>query len=38
MGLPRIPNSELAVMEMLWKKGRLSARQILEQLRPVDQS
>ena len=32
MGLPRIPNSELAVMELLWKKGRLSARQILEQL------
>ena len=32
MGLPRIPNSELAIVELLWRKGRLSARQILEQL------
>ena len=34
MGLPRIPNSELAVMELLWRKGRLPARQILERLYP----
>lgn len=34
MGLPRIPNSELAVMELLWRKGRLTARQILERLYP----
>ena len=34
MGMPRIPNSELAVMELLWRKGRQSARQILEQLYP----
>lgn len=34
MGLPRIPNSELAVMELLWRHGRLSARQILEHLYP----
>ncbi|MCY4574697.1 MAG: BlaI/MecI/CopY family transcriptional regulator, partial [Gemmatimonadetes bacterium] len=32
--MPRIPNSELAVMELLWRNGRLSARQILEQLYP----
>ena len=29
-----LPNSELAVMELLWRKGRLTARQILEQLYP----
>ena len=32
--MPKLPNSELAVMELLWKKGRLSARQVLEQLYP----
>lgn len=34
MGLPRLPNSELAVMELLWRRGRLSARQVLEHLYP----
>lgn len=29
-----LPNSELAVMELLWRKGRLTARQILDQLYP----
>ena len=32
--MPRLPNSELAVMELLWRRGRLPARQILEQLYP----
>ena len=31
---PTLPNSELAVMELLWRKGRLTARQILEFLYP----
>ena len=34
MTMPKLPNSELAVMELLWKKGRMSARQVLEQLYP----
>jgi len=34
MGVPRLPNSELAVMELLWREGRLPARRILEQLYP----
>ena len=34
MSMPRLPNSELGVMELLWRKGRLPARQILEQLYP----
>lgn len=34
MTAPTLPNSELAVMELLWRKGRLSARQILELLYP----
>lgn len=29
-----LPNSELAVMELLWRKGRLTARQILDLLYP----
>ena len=32
--MPSLPNSELAVMELLWRKGRLTARQILDQLYP----
>lgn len=34
MSSPTLPNSELAVMELLWRKGRLTARQILELLYP----
>ena len=34
MTTPTLPNSELAVMELLWRKGRLTARQILELLYP----
>ena len=34
MTIQSLPNSELAVMELLWRKGRLTARQILEQLYP----
>jgi len=34
MTTPTLPNSELAVMELLWRKGRLTARQILEFLYP----
>ena len=34
MTTPSLPNAELAVMELLWRKGRLTARQILEQLYP----
>ena len=34
MTTPVLPNSELAVMELLWRKGRLTARQILELLYP----
>ena len=29
-----LPNAELAVMELLWREGRLTARQILDQLYP----
>ena len=29
-----LPNSELAVMELLWREGRLTARQILDHLYP----
>jgi len=29
-----LPNAELSVMELLWRKGRLTARQILERLYP----
>ena len=34
MTTPTLPNSELAVMELLWREGRLTARQILELLYP----
>ena len=34
MTTPTLPNAELAVMELLWRKGRLTARQILELLYP----
>ncbi|MDE2876474.1 MAG: BlaI/MecI/CopY family transcriptional regulator [Gemmatimonadota bacterium] len=34
MTTPALPNAELAVMEVLWRKGRLTARQILERLYP----
>ena len=34
MTTPSLPNAELAVMELLWREGRLTARQILDQLYP----
>ena len=34
MKMPALPNSELAVMELLWREGRSTARQILELLYP----
>ena len=34
MTIPTLPNSELAVMELLWTKGRLTARQIRDRLYP----
>lgn len=34
MTMQSLPNSELAVMELLWGKGRLTARQILDQIYP----
>ena len=34
MTIQSLPNSELAVMKLLWRKSRLTARQILEQLYP----
>ena len=34
MKMPALPNSELAVMEVLWRKGRLPARRIQEALYP----
>ncbi len=34
MTAPALPNSELAVMELLWRKGRLTARQMIERLYP----
>ena len=34
MKTPALPNSELAVMELLWRKGRLPARRIQEELYP----
>ena len=36
MKMPALPNSELAVMELLWRSGRLPARQIQEALYPDD--
>ena len=36
MKMPALPNSELAVMELLWRRGRLPARQIQEALYPDD--
>lgn len=32
MTIPALPNAELAVMELLWTKGRLTARQIIDRL------
>lgn len=32
MTIPALPNAELAVMELLWTKGRLTGRQIIDQL------
>ena len=32
--IPALPNAELAVMELLWRKGRITARQIRERLYP----
>ena len=34
MTTPTLPNAELAVMELLWRKGRITARQILDRLYP----
>jgi len=34
MKRPSLANAELAVMELLWREGRLTARQIREQLYP----
>lgn len=34
MKMPGLPNSELAVMEVLWRRGRLPARRIQEALYP----
>ncbi|MYA12219.1 MAG: BlaI/MecI/CopY family transcriptional regulator [Gemmatimonadetes bacterium] len=34
MTIPALPNSELAVMELLWTKGRLTGRQIRDRLYP----
>lgn len=34
MTIQPLPNAELAVMELLWREGRLTARQILDQLYP----
>ena len=36
MTMPALPNSELAVMELLWQRGRLPARLIQEALYPDD--
>ena len=32
MTMPALPNAELAVMELLWTKGRLTGRQIIDRL------
>lgn len=34
MTMPALPNSELAIMELLWRTGRLPARRIQEELYP----
>ena len=34
MTIPALPNAELAVMELLWRKGRATARQIRDRLYP----
>lgn len=34
MTMPSLPNAELAVMELLWREGHLTARQVLDQLYP----
>ena len=32
MTIPALPNAELAVMEVLWRKGRVTGRQIIDRL------
>ena len=32
MTIPALPNAELAVMDLLWTKGRLTGRQIIDRL------
>ena len=32
--IPALPNAELAVMELLWQRGRSTGRQIIDQLYP----
>ncbi|MCY4573181.1 MAG: BlaI/MecI/CopY family transcriptional regulator, partial [Gemmatimonadetes bacterium] len=32
MTIPALPNAELAVMDLLWTKGRITARQIIDRL------
>ena len=34
MTIPALPNAELAVMELLWRKGRITGRQIIDRLYP----
>lgn len=34
MTIPALPNSELAVMDLLWQRSRLTSRQILDELYP----
>ncbi|MYI07420.1 MAG: BlaI/MecI/CopY family transcriptional regulator [Gemmatimonadetes bacterium] len=34
MGMSKLPNAELAIMQLLWRKPHLSARQIQEELYP----
>ena len=34
MTTPALPNAELAVMELLWRKGRITGRQVLDRLYP----
>ncbi len=34
MTIPALPNAELAVMELLWRDGQVTSRQIIDQLYP----
>ena len=34
MTIPALPNAELAVMELLWRRGRVTSRQIIDRLYP----